>query len=124
MAKKKQDSSFYNKKVALLREYGVDAQPERDLVTVGLTFNENHLKAIAEGKGMTADEFEASIDALASEDEDADRPGVPKKDTNDAPVAAKSPAKKAASKPKEKEVIPPSAEEVTGPVVDPEATVS
>lgn len=89
---KQKDSAFYNRKAQVLRDLGIEATPVKDLVTVDITFNENHVKSAAEGKGMSVDKFMADIDAQAEGKEDATMPGVPRRDLDDAKAETKGEA--------------------------------
>ena len=63
MAKK--DSGFYVNKAQVLRNFGIDAQPVTEQVVVDVQYNENHLKAVADGNGLSVDEFMTTIDEQA-----------------------------------------------------------
>lgn len=72
----KKDSAFYAKKAQILRNLGIEATPISEPKIVGVNYNENHLKAFADGKGMSVEDYIAEIDKQASGKEDVVMPGT------------------------------------------------
>jgi len=92
---KKESSDFFHRKAMALRSLGIEAQPVTEQVVVSLDFNENQVKALAESKGQSLEDFMAEIDKVAHGDEDAVMPGTTKLSTREQRAAYKDQAKPA-----------------------------
>ena len=92
---KKESSDFYHRKAMALRSLGIEAQPVTEQVVVSLDYNDNQVKALAESKGQSLEDFMAEIDKVAHGDEDAVMPGTAKLSTREQRAAYKDQVKPA-----------------------------
>lgn len=111
---KKENSAFLRSKAQVLRDFGIEAMPVSEMVVVGINYNENHVSAYAEGKGISVEEFMKEVDARAKGEYEA--PKDPADTDVEKSPAKKAPAKKTAVAPK---VVKETEPELETPEVEP-----